>query len=152
MFTDCASYQPTAGYPSQRLAGLLTGLAMRCVPACRCIDSIFDDRRLPLSGFVPAMNPEKVERSTTVKLTDLPNIGKAGAADLRLLGILRPADLLGHDPTKSLCKCTVQVHDPCVIDVFISITRVINGEDAKPWWAYTAERKRYLSQQSGCRS
>lgn len=90
------------------------------------------------------MNPNKVVREKVIKLTDLPNIGKSSAADLELLGIENPKDLVGQDPYKmyeKLCVITGVRHDPCVIDVFISVTSFINGEDAKPWWAYTAERK-----------
>lgn len=94
------------------------------------------------------MHPDKVVRDKVVKLTDLPNIGKASAVDLVLLGINKPVDLLGQDPYQMyarLCDITAQRHDPCVIDVFISITRFINGEEAKPWWYYTAERKAFCS-------
>lgn len=28
-----------------------------------------------------------------------------------------------------------------LLDVYISITRFMDGEAPKPWWAYTAERK-----------
>lgn len=94
------------------------------------------------------MNPAKVVRSKTTKLTDLPNIGKAGAADLKLLGIEKPGDLVGRDPYQmyeELCDTTGYKHDPCVIDVFISITRFIGGDKAKPWWAYTEERKSALA-------
>ena len=90
------------------------------------------------------MNPSKVVREKVSKLTDLPNIGKAGAADLELLGIAKPAELLGQDPYdmyQKLCAITGKKHDPCVIDVFISVTRFIHGDEPKPWWAYTAERK-----------
>lgn len=44
------------------------------------------------------MNPAKVVRSEVKQLTDLPNIGKACAADLRLLGIETPVQLLGKNP------------------------------------------------------
>ena len=94
------------------------------------------------------MHPDKVIRDKVVRLTDLPNIGKASAADLVLLGINKPSDLLGQDPYvmyKRLCDLTAQRHDPCVIDVFIAITRFINGEAPKPWWHYTAERKAVCS-------
>ena len=90
------------------------------------------------------MNPSKVDRNHLVQLTDLPNIGKACAADLQLLGIHEPKQLIGLDPYhlfESLCERTGVRHDPCMIDTFISITRFMSGEDAKPWWAYTAERK-----------
>ncbi len=94
------------------------------------------------------MNPNKVVRENVRKLTDLPNIGKAGAADLELLGIVKPEDLVGQDPYEMyerLCIIAGCKHDPCVIDVFISVTRFINGEEAKPWWDYTAERKKMLA-------
>lgn len=90
------------------------------------------------------MNPLKVNRNRTYKLTDLPNIGKAGASDLQLLGIMSPKELIGRNPYEmyeELCLKTGQRHDPCVIDVFISIIRFMEGEDAQPWWAYTSERK-----------
>ncbi|MBL4909382.1 MAG: hypothetical protein JKX78_05055 [Alteromonadaceae bacterium] len=40
------------------------------------------------------MNPNKVTRENLRKLTDLPNIGKAGAQDLNLLGIQQPAQFI----------------------------------------------------------
>jgi len=90
------------------------------------------------------MNPSKVVRENIKKLTDLPNIGKAGAADLQLLGIEKPYDLVGQDPYEMyerLCFITGSRHDPCVIDVFISVTCFINGDEPKAWWDYTEERK-----------
>lgn len=48
------------------------------------------------------MNPSKVERSRVASLTDLPNIGEACAKDLRILGIHKPAQLVG----KTRCGCT----------------------------------------------
>lgn len=94
------------------------------------------------------MNPAKVKRSQTAKLTDLPNIGPAMAQNLRLLGIERPGQLLGQSPYElyeQLCLLTATRHDPCALDVFISITRFMAGEDARPWWDYTAERKAALN-------
>ena len=93
------------------------------------------------------MNPTKVVREQTKKLTDLPNIGKAGAADLNLLGIKKPDDLVGRDPYEmyaELCIIRGFRQDPCVIDVFISVTRFVGGDDPKPWWAYSAERKQAM--------
>ena len=63
-------------------------------------------------------------------LTDLPNIGEAGAQDLRLLGIHQPSQLVGKCPFEmyeALCAKTSTRHDPCAIDVFISITRFMGG-------------------------
>jgi hypothetical protein len=82
------------------------------------------------------------------KLEDLPNVGKAVAADLRLLGINRPQQLRDKDPYKlyeKLCQVTGQRHDPCMIDTLISVVRFMDGEPARPWWHYTAERKRKLA-------
>ena len=93
------------------------------------------------------MNPAKVVRAEVKQLTDLPNIGKACAADLRLLGIDKPELLLDRNPYElyqTLCDKTGKRHDPCMLDVFISITRFMAGEDPKPWWFYTDERKNTL--------
>lgn len=97
------------------------------------------------------MHPNKVNRQQLRQLTDLPNIGKASAADLRLLGIATPAQLQGRDAYQlyaSLCELTGQRHDPCVIDVFLSVIRFVEGEEAQAWWAFTEERKRTLLERS----
>jgi hypothetical protein len=95
------------------------------------------------------MNPNKVDRTRIVKLTDLPNVGEASAEDFRLLGIHKPSQLTGKCPFEMyemLCEITASRHDPCVIDVFMSVTRFMAGEEARPWWEYTAERKKSLMQ------
>lgn len=99
--------------------------------------------RLP-QALTP-MNPAKIERDRVRQLTDLPNVGPATAIDLRLIGINAPEQLVGKDPLKlyqSLCSKSGARQDPCVLDVFISITRFMGGDEPKPWWAYTEERKR----------
>ncbi len=90
------------------------------------------------------MSPDKVERTRLRRLTDLPNIGKAGAEDLRLLGFSEPAQIAGACPFEMyqrLCVLTGTRHDPCVIDVFMSVTEFLKGEPARHWWAYTDVRK-----------
>lgn len=90
------------------------------------------------------MNPAKVNRKKLLTLTDLPNVGPATAGDLELLGFHQPEDLKGQDPYlmyDRLCKATGIRHDPCVIDVFISITHFMDGGKAKPWWHFTKQRK-----------
>jgi hypothetical protein len=85
--------------------------------------------------------------SQFTNLEQLPNVGPAVAADFKLVGVARPKDLLGRDPYAlydELCRVTQQRHDPCVLDTFIAAVRFMGGEPAKPWWAYTAERKRAL--------
>ena len=37
---------------------------------------------------------------------------------------------------------TATRHDPCMLDVFISISRFMAGDVPRPWWEFTAERKR----------
>ena len=94
------------------------------------------------------MSPSKVVRDNVLLLTDLPNIGKSLAGDLQLIGIARPAQLRGRDPYEmyeTLCGMTGQRHDPCVIDVFISVTRFMAGEAPTAWWSFTDERKRTLA-------
>jgi Pathogenicity locus len=90
------------------------------------------------------MSPNKVNREKLSKLTDLPNVGKACVEDFHVLGIYVPEDLIGKCPFELhalLCKKTGVRHDPCVIDVFMSVTRFLGGEPALSWWHYTAERK-----------
>ncbi len=94
------------------------------------------------------MNPTKVNRESVSKLTDLPNVGKACAEDFRVLGISKPSELIGKCPFelhRKLCEITGIRHDPCVIDVFMSVTRFLGGEPALPWWDYTEERKQRLA-------
>ncbi len=91
------------------------------------------------------MNPSKVIRARVVRFTDLPNIGAAGAADFTLLGYTSPGQLKGQDPLdlyRALCLATGQRQDPCVLDVFMSVTDFLAGAEPRPWWHFTAERKR----------
>ena len=93
------------------------------------------------------MNPAQVNRQQIVKLTDLPNIGPSMAADLQVIGIQKPAELIAQDPFEmyhTLCRITGVRHDLCVLDAFISITRFMDGQPAKPWWHFTSERKQQL--------
>ena len=85
------------------------------------------------------------------RLEDVPNVGPAVAAVLRRLGITSPGDLAGRDPYAmydDLCRLTGQGHDPCLLDTFIAAVRFMEGEPKKPWWKYTAERKRELAARS----
>ncbi len=82
-------------------------------------------------------------------LEDVPNVGKAIAADLRLVGIERPAQLKGRDPYEiydSVCRVTGQRQDPCLLDTFIAAVRFMEGWPNLPWWAYTKERKQTLAE------
>lgn len=86
-------------------------------------------------------------RDAVTRLAQLRNVGPALAADLRRVGVRVPRDLRGRDPYalyEALCADTGERHDPCVLDVFISVVRFMEGAPARPWWHYTAERKRRL--------
>ncbi len=91
------------------------------------------------------MQPAKVRRDRVQTLTDLPNVGPACAADLRLLGFDSPQQLAGKDAYtlyRRLCDITQVRQDPCVLDTLLSITDFIDGNPPRTWWQYTAERKR----------
>lgn len=93
------------------------------------------------------MQMKNPDRKTVSRLVALPNIGKAMAADLQLIGIDHPKKLIGKDPFKlhqALCAATGTKQDPCVIDVFMSVIRFMEGGDPLPWWSFTAERKKHI--------
>lgn len=88
---------------------------------------------------------------TLARLRDIPNVGPATEKDFHQLGITTPAQLIGRDPYRmydDLCARTGVVHDPCVYDVLISAVRYMEGAPARPWWHYTAERKRTLARRA----
>ncbi|MFN8668683.1 MAG: helix-hairpin-helix domain-containing protein [Gemmatimonadaceae bacterium] len=101
------------------------------------------------------MNPAKVNRKSLHAFTDLPNVGKAFAEDLRLLGFTAPAQLKGQDPMllyDRLCELTRTRQDPCVLDTLMSITRFMDGGRARPWWDYTDERKQLMAARNTSRT
>ena len=88
-------------------------------------------------------------RETISRLEELPNIGKAMAADLHIVGIENPGMLMGKDPLilyEKLCEITGKRHDPCVIDVFMSVVHFMDGGEPLPWWSFTDERKRRVGE------
>ena len=77
-------------------------------------------------------------------LEQLPNVGPALAADLRLIGVHHPRELASRDAFvlyQALCIKTGQRQDPCVLDTFMAVTDFMRGAAAAPWWKYTAQRK-----------
>lgn len=88
-------------------------------------------------------------RTDIHSMRDIPNVGPATTRDLARLRIFHPADLVGKDPFRmyeELCRLTGMRHDPCVIDVFLSAVRFMEGAPPRKWWSYTPERKRQLLQ------
>jgi hypothetical protein len=105
------------------------------------------DRREELTMAQQRRKPARGVRQVA-RLEDIPNVGSAVAADLRRLGIATPAELPGRDPYRlydDLCRTTGKRHDPCVLDTFIAAVRYMEGAPKKPWWEYTAERKRVMA-------
>ena len=96
-----------------------------------------------------------ISRLRMAALEDLPNVGPAIAADFIRLGIRAPRELAGRDPYAlyaELNRVTGMRHDPCVLDTFISVVRFMDGAPARPWWKYTAERKRTLAKRASSAS
>ena len=93
-----------------------------------------------------ALKPLKARHAAECEqLEQLPNIGPSLAGDLRLLGIAHPRDLADRDAFamyQTLGSLTGQRQDPCVLDTFLAATDFMRVADPKPWWLYTAERKR----------
>ena len=89
-------------------------------------------------------SPKAASAAECTSLEQLPNIGPALAADLRLIGIHQPRDLCGKDAFvlyQKLCAATGQRQDPCVLDTFMAATDFMRGAPAAPWWKYTGQRK-----------
>ncbi|NWK79096.1 helix-hairpin-helix domain-containing protein [Aquitalea sp. LB_tupeE] len=94
------------------------------------------------------MNPLRCPPASLARtLLQLPNVGPAMAADLRLLGHTSPHSLTAADPYRlyaQLCQQTGVHHDPCVLDVFIAVCHYLQHDEALPWWHFTAARKQKL--------
>ena len=89
-----------------------------------------------------------MKRSDIKQFRDIPNVGVAIDKDFFALGMGKPIELIGKDPYQmysDLCRITQKRHDPCVIDVFISAVRYMEGGPPKKWWEFTEERKKHSS-------
>ena len=94
-------------------------------------------------------SPKAATAAECLTLEQLPNVGPAMAADLRLLGVNLPQALKGRDGLqlyRALCTATGQRHDPCVLDTLLAVVDFMNGAPPAPWWAYTAQRKAMVGQ------
>ena len=87
-----------------------------------------------------------MNRCEIKNLRDIPNVGMAMEKIFFTLGIDKPIELIGKDPYQmytDLCRITQQRRDPCILDVFISAVRYMEGGPAKRWWEFTKERKKH---------
>ncbi len=81
---------------------------------------------------------------------EIVNVGPAVAEDFRVLGLDRPAQLVGKDPLALYSELTQRTgirQDPCVLDVFIATTDFMNGNPPRAWWEFTEYRKRTYGDQ-----
>ena len=92
-----------------------------------------------------ALAPRKARTAAECEhLEQLPNIGPAIAADLRLIGVQQPVELASKDAFQlyqALCRASGKRQDPCVLDTFMAAVDFMRGAEPRPWWAYTATRK-----------
>jgi predicted GIY-YIG superfamily endonuclease len=124
------------------------GSALKREAAIKAMDrrgkrAMAQQRRKPVKGV-----------REVARLQDIPNVGPAVAADLQQVGIPSPAGLPGRDPYAlydELCRITGRRHDPCLLDTFIAAVRYMEGAPKRPWWMYTAERKRVMAARTDAR-
>jgi DNA transformation protein len=87
------------------------------------------------------------KQAQPITLEDLPNIGKAIAADLRAIGILYPQQLAERDPLGLFNELAVvmgQRHDPCVLYTLLAVKHFLESGVPLPWWQFTAQGKELL--------
>ena len=83
-----------------------------------------------------------------MELTELPNIGKAIAADLVSIGICFPNDFDGRDALgiyNDLKEVMGRRHDPCVYYTLLSVKHFIESGESLPWWTFTVQGKKDLA-------
>ena len=88
------------------------------------------------------------DRDKVSRLDALPNVGKAMAADLHLIGVSHPKKLIGlksYQMYEALCTATGKKQDSCVINVFMSAVHFMEGGEPLPWWSFTQERKKQIA-------
>lgn len=90
----------------------------------------------------------KTKRNEVTDFEQIMNVGISMADDFRRLGFERPIELKGKDPWRlyvKISKLDGEVHDPCVLDCYLSVVNFMNGQPPQKWWKYTPERKRDYS-------
>lgn len=91
---------------------------------------------------MPRVAPTRPKR-----LEDLPNIGKAIAADLRRVGIHQPEQLAKLDPLETFRELSAVMgyrQDPCVLYALMSVQHFFKSDEVLPWWNFTARGKELL--------
>lgn len=78
-------------------------------------------------------------------LLALANVGPAVARHFERVGITGVDQLAGGDAValyERMCAIEGSRLDRCLLDTILSAVDQANGAPARPWWHYTAERKR----------
>jgi Pathogenicity locus len=94
-----------------------------------------------------ASAPKRKQPQPPTQLEDLPNIGRAIAADLRRIGILRPEQLAQRAPLDTFFELSAVMgrrHDPCVLYTLIAVRHYLETGEARPWWHFTNAGKNLL--------
>jgi DNA transformation protein len=92
------------------------------------------------------MRPVRTEH--TVRLEDIPNIGKSIASDLRAIGIQLPQHLARHAPLATYLALTERMghrHDPCVLYTLLAAHHYMISGESLPWWKFTEQGKKLLA-------
>jgi len=96
------------------------------------------------------MSPD-IGTASSSDLLELVNVGPAVARYLEGVGITQTSQLAGRDAIEiyeEMCAASGRRLDPCLLDTVMSAVEQADGGPARPWWDYTAERKRKLSGES----
>jgi hypothetical protein len=96
------------------------------------------------------MSPD-IGTASSSALLELANVGPAVARHLERVGITETGQLAGRDPIEiyeEMCVASGRRLDPGLLDTVMSAVEQADGGPARPWWDYTAERKRRLSGES----
>jgi hypothetical protein len=78
-------------------------------------------------------------------LTALVNVGRSVAGYFERIGITRIAQLVDQDPIElyeRMSAASCERLDPCLLDTVMSAVDQAEGRPGRPWWHYTAQRKR----------
>ena len=90
----------------------------------------------------------KTNRDSVTDFEQILNVGHSTAEDFRRMGFKKPIELKGKDPWKLYTQIAAldgEVHDPCVLDCFMSAVEFMNGKPPRKWWKYTTTRKQNYS-------
>jgi hypothetical protein len=104
-----------------------------------------------LAGLAEKEVPDIMSSSDESDLTGLANVGRSVARYFQRIDISRIEQLAGQDPVELYERMSAAYGerlDPCLLDTVMSAVDQADGGPARPWWHYTAERKRLMAERS----